>query len=357
MIRGVAVLGILLMNIVGFGLGITAYFNTAAGGSDTPFDTTVGILGELIADQKFMAIFSLLFGAGIVLFHERAVAKGRRAVRLSLWRNFLLLVIGLVHGAFWEGDVLFVYAVCAPFVIVARRFSDRVLVASGLAVVSVSPLLAVVAQRSVGPNGEGLGEYWGVPGDVNDEVGLWLVTDFFVRALGLMLIGIVAYRRGFLSARLDDRVYRWWAATGCGVGLVAAATGVVWLAVTDHAPGVAVVASIPNTLGTIPFALGIVATIILALPRLGAMGARLGAVGRLALTNYLGQTVIGLVLFEVILDVEPGRLALLGVVLCVWVVQLLGSTWWLARFRFGPVEWLWRSATYLAVQPLRRSPT
>ena len=353
-VRGVAVLGILLMNIVNFGLGTAAYFNLDAGGSDSTLDRAVGVFGELFADQKFMAIFSLLFGAGIVLFHERAVAKGRNAVRLSLWRNLLLLGIGLVHSIAWDGDVLFIYAVCAPFVIFCRRFSDRVLIGLGVAAVAMSPLLAVVAQASVGEGGAGLGEYWGVPGEINDEVGLWLVTDFFVRAFGLMLIGIVAYRRGFVTGKLDRSVYRRWMFGGGAFGLAAAASGVIWLMVTDFDPDVAAIASIPNTIGTIPFALAIVSAIILALPRLGRAGDRLAAVGRMALTNYLAQTAMGLILFDVVLDVTPGRTALLGVVLVIWAIQLVWSTWWLDRFRYGPAEWAWRAATYRTLPPLRR---
>ena len=76
----------------------------------------------------------------------------------------------------------------------------------------------------------------------------------------------------------------------------------------------------------------------------------------MALTNSLAQTVICLTLFEVVLDVTPGRFGLLGVVAAVWMVQLLWSPWWLGRFRAGPVEWAWRAATYRTVPPLRRDP-
>ncbi|MEL6891924.1 MAG: DUF418 domain-containing protein [Actinomycetota bacterium] len=353
-IRGVAVLGILLMNVVSFGLGTSAYFNIDAGGSDSSVDRGVGVLGEVFADQKFMAVFSLLFGAGIVLFHERAVAKGRNGVALSLWRNLLLLGIGLVHSALWDGDVLFVYALCAPAVIAARRLGDRTLIGLGVGAVMLSPLLALVAQASVGDGGAGLGEYWGVAGDINDEVGIWLLTDFFVRALGLMLIGIVLYRRGFLAGRLDRSLYRRTLLAGGAIGIVVAAAGQVWLAAADFDPDVAVVASIPNTIGTIPAGLAIVSVILLMIDRLGSMQARFAAVGRMALTNYLAQTVVGLVLFEVFLDVVPGRLALLGVVAAVWAAQLYWSSWWLARYRYGPVEWAWRAATYRTLPPIRR---
>ena len=90
LIRGVAVLGILLMNAVSFKFGFAPYFNLSAGGSETPLDWAVGIFGEVFIDQKFMGLFSLLFGAGMILFIDRASGRGRRAVVLNLWRNVLL---------------------------------------------------------------------------------------------------------------------------------------------------------------------------------------------------------------------------------------------------------------------------
>ena len=354
-IRGVAVLGILLMNVVNFGISVPAYFNLDFDDSGSVLDRSVGIAGELLADQKFMAIFSLLFGAGIVLFHERAVLKGRRAVWLSLWRNLLLAVIGFLHTLVWDGDVLLVYAVCAPFVILARRWSDITLAVLGVGLVALPPALAVAAQASVAPDGVGLGEYWGVVGEMNDAVGIWLLTDFFARAAGLMLLGVVAYRRGFVTAELDRGTYRRWAIAGCSFGILSAGTGVVWLHMSDFSTDVAVIASIPNTVGTIPFALGIVAIVILAIPYLGRAGQRLAAVGRMALTNYLAQTALCVTLFGAVLDADPSRTALLGVVGAIWLLQLWWSIWWLDRFQYGPVEWLWRAATYRIIPPMRVS--
>ena len=102
LIRGVAVLGILLMNAVHFKLGSAPYFNLSAGGSETWLDWAVGIFGEVFVDQKFMGLFSLLFGAGMILFIDRAGQKGRRAVALNLWRNSLLLIMGILHFLVWS---------------------------------------------------------------------------------------------------------------------------------------------------------------------------------------------------------------------------------------------------------------
>ena len=113
-IRGVAVMGILVMNSVALFLGGVAYFDISFPENANRLDWLVAILGEIFADQKFMALFSMLFGASILLFCERAEAKGYSPTKLSLWRNFLLYLIGGFHVMLWEGDVLTVYAMCAP---------------------------------------------------------------------------------------------------------------------------------------------------------------------------------------------------------------------------------------------------
>ena len=94
-------------------------------------DWTVGICGEIFIDQKFMGLFSLLFGAGMILFIERAAAGGRRAVMLNLWRNALLLLISILHFMLWEGDVLMVYAISSVFLIALRKVADKTLIVVG----------------------------------------------------------------------------------------------------------------------------------------------------------------------------------------------------------------------------------
>ncbi|MGB1506907.1 MAG: DUF418 domain-containing protein, partial [Acidimicrobiales bacterium] len=139
-VRGVATLGILAMNAVSFGLPAPAYFNIDYAGSEAWLDRAVGIIGEILIDQKAMGLFSLLFGAGIVLFADRAEQHGRRPVLLSLWRNLLLFGIGLVHAAFWVGDVLTLYAVCSPILLLLRKRSGRTLFITGAACLAVSAL-------------------------------------------------------------------------------------------------------------------------------------------------------------------------------------------------------------------------
>ncbi len=355
-VRGVAVLGILGMNAVSFGLGTAPYFNLNAGGSLRWWDWVVGGFGEVFLDQKFMGLFLMLFGAGIVLFYERAAAKGRAAGRLSLWRNGLLLSIGLAHSMLWDGDVLVVYALAAPVLISARYLQPSVLFASGTAAMLVSPAVALWAQATVGQGGAGLGEYWTGVGPTSDAVGIFLYADFFFRALGMMLFGIALYRTGVITGSKSSEYYRRLARWGIGVGLPLAAVGLIFVAVNGFSADVALVGSIPNTIGTIPAAIGYLALISLWNLRPKTwLHERLQAVGQMALTNYLSQTIIGMVLLRGLF--EPDQLSRSGILVFVvvaWVIQLLWSRAWLRRFRYGPVEWLWRCATYRSWQPILR---
>ena len=358
LIRGVAVLGILLMNAVNFGLGSAPYFNLSAGGSETPLDWAVGILGEVFVDQKFMGLFSLLFGAGMVLFIDRASRRGSRAVLLNLWRNGLLLLIGILHFLVWDGDVLMVYAVSSVFLIALRKLPDRSLIALGVAVFVLSVVNTLIAQHLVDTTDASLSGLW-EPGEVADDepvAGIFLL-GFFLRALGLILVGAGLYRTGFMNGSLPERTYRLTALAGLAVGLPLAATGVAITAANDYSRDIAFVGQIPNTLGTIPASLGYMCLIILWNNRVdGWLKRRLRAVGRMALTNYLSQTVLGVLVLTVLLDGADwlSRTGVLVFVFAVWALQMWWSQAWLVRFLFGPAEWLWRVATYRSGQPLRR---
>ena len=355
-VRGVAVLGILLINAVSFALPPGAYFNIETGGSSTTLDRIIGGLGEVLVDQKFMALFSMLFGAGIVLFADRAEAKGKRAGRLSLWRNALLFLIGLVLGAFWDGDVLVLYAICAPLLLGLRRQPPRALLVLGVGIVALSPIAALLAHASMDDPAAELGEYWFADGEPSDAVGLFFYTDVISRALGLMLIGVALHRTGVITGERPTAFYRRLAAWGLGVGLPLAALGHAMHALDDFSPDVALLGTLPNTLATIPVALGYLAVSALWDRRSEApLHRRVRAVGRMALTNYLTQTALGLLLLDVAMgSTEPSRTAILGVVLGSWAIQLWWAPLWLRWFRSGPAEWVWRCATYRRIVPLRR---
>ena len=381
LIRGVAVLGILLMNAVSFKYGLAPYLNLSAGGSQTWLDWSIGIFGEIFIDQKFMGLFSLLFGAGIMLFIERAETREAHPVRRNLWRNALLLGIGILHALLWDGDVLVVYAVSALFLAALRKLSAKALIAIGTLVFLLSvpntlliQHIANIADTPLVGVWESMGKnavwtpWWMSIGDAAqsgsgspalESIEGLLAAGYFARGLGLILMGAGLYRLGFMNGGMTPRTYKTTAAIGLGFGLplAVAVAGVIVTALGDYSREVAFVGQVPNTLGTIPAALGYMSLIILwDQRRSNWLKRRLMAAGRMALTNYLSQTILGVLVLTVLLsDIAVSRTGILIFCVGVWALQLWWSQAWLNRFRFGPAEWLWRVATYRRGQRLRRS--
>ena len=344
LIRGGGVLGILLMNAVSFKFGLPPYLNLSAGGAETWLDWAVGIFGEIFVDQKFMGLFSLLFGAGMILFIDRASARGRRAVLLNLWRNGLLLIVGILHFLLWVGDVLMLYAISSVSLIALRKLPDKALIGVGGVVFTLSVACAFLAQNITDTTGTSLAGIW-TPGEIEtlDWIGIPALFGFFLRGPGMILIGAGLYRST--------------AIVGLSMGLPLAALGVILTALNDYSREVAFIGQIPNTLGTIPASLGYMSLIILWNNSADNwLKRRLRAVGRMALTNYLTQTILGVLILTMLLGDVSGvnRAAILLFVFSVWTLQIWWSQAWLSRFLFGPAEWLWRVATYRTGQPLRR---
>ena len=129
LIRGCALLGILVMNIQSFGLPSAAYMNPTAFGDLTGWNLYAWIGSHVFFDSKFMAIFSMLFGAGIVLFTERAEQRGRSPLAMHVRRNLWLILFGLLHAhLLWFGDILFSYGICALLIYPFRRLTPRSLI-------------------------------------------------------------------------------------------------------------------------------------------------------------------------------------------------------------------------------------
>jgi uncharacterized protein len=132
-LRGIALLGILIMNIQSFAMINAAYLNPTAFGDLTDFNKTVWILSHVLADQKFLSIFSMLFGAGIILFCENVKKKGYLPASFYYRRLFWLFTFGLIHGyLFWHGDILVAYAICGALAFIFRKLRPAVLIAIGL---------------------------------------------------------------------------------------------------------------------------------------------------------------------------------------------------------------------------------
>ncbi len=355
-LRGFAILAILPMNALSFGLHDAAYRNVSADGIAQPLDWVFGLLSMIFVDQKAMALFSLLFGVGVEVFASRAAVKGRRVVWLSLWRFFLLAIIGVAHMFTWEGDVLLLYALCAPIVLLFRMAPPKLLVGLGVSLSLAGAVTAPFAQNAISSGSGGLDDYWTTgTGTTSDVLDLWFVADGFGRALGLMLIGVGLYRLGVVQGARDKDYYSRLAVWGLGIGTTITAAGIAFRLITDWSSDYALTGHIPTTIGTVPMALGYMGLIINWNRGSSPLVERFRNLGRMALTNYLTQTALGLTTLGYLADrVDVTRTMIVAWFLAVWALQLWWSTWWLARFRYGPFEWAWRCATYRSLQPMLR---
>jgi uncharacterized protein len=356
-VRGFATLGILGMNAMMFGLPKPAYNNLDSQGTDSVLDWIFGIFGEIFIDQKTMAIFSMLFGAGIVLFADRAEAKGRKPFRLTLWRNFLLLVIGFLHMIMWEGDVLMVYGICAPVIYLLRKRSTKFLFSIGALLFSLTALNGILTQSLVNDGTALLGDFWYASNPMSDEVAFWFIFDAFCRALGAMLIGVGLYRSGFISGAKEKSFYQRILRRCFAFGFPLTIFGILIQVAGDYDSDVAIIGQVPNTIGTVPIAIGYVAILTLLNMRPdNGFKLRIRSVGQMALTNYLTQTIIGITVFATLFEKsDMSRSGVWLFIICIWALQILWSKAWLTRFRFGPIEWMWRCATYRSRQPLLRT--
>ncbi|MEM9531919.1 MAG: DUF418 domain-containing protein [Pseudomonadota bacterium] len=388
-LRGFAVLGILLMNIQFFAMVQAAYFNPTVFGAPDALNYAVFAFGHVFADQKFMTLFTLLYGAGLVLIGERAEARELSPTWLVLKRTFWLGVFGAMHAyLIWYGDILLVYAMSTLFVLWFRRRSATTQLVVGLLLLSLgsaiyfaaglslenwppadytdalsgwAPGAAEIARETAAYQGDWLDQQADrVPHAAEFHTVVFMVWGFW-RSAGLMLIGMALYRWGLLSGRWSARAYRRLLATGLLVGLPVVGFGLLqhhrrgWDFDYSFFLGIQY-----NYWGSIAIALGYAGMIALWCQgqRMQALRARLAAAGRMAFTNYIGQSVICSLLFYghgLGWFGHTERWQQLLVVLSVWALALVASPWWLARFRFGPLEWLWRSLTYAKWQPLNRA--
>ncbi|MEX1033902.1 MAG: DUF418 domain-containing protein [Cellvibrionaceae bacterium] len=385
-LRGLAVLGILVMNIQAFSMPMASYVNPSAWGSLEGINGVVWYLSHLLADQKMMALFSMLFGAGIILFSERVAAQGGSATAYHYRRNFWLLLFGAAHAyLLWFGDILFLYAICAFLLYPLRNLRPRNLVVLALVFLSVSSVIyllmgmalptlpeTVVAEGilpSWRPDAQQLATeiaaYQGgwadqmtarLPATLEMHTFVFLIWGFW-RAAGMMLLGMALYRTGVLTAQASNTVYLRFLAAAAVVGLPVVAFGIHWNFSNNWGLESMFLGYQFNYWGSILVSLGWMAGTVLLLKhqRLTGLTNRLAAVGRMAFTNYIMHTLLcgfifyghGLGLFA-----QVERVGQIAFVFGIWALQLWLSPIWLKHFRFGPLECLWRSLTYKERQAL-----
>lgn len=411
--RGIAVLGILLINIIGFGLP-DAYNDPTNWGGHSGASLFTWRITSLFFEGTMRGLFTLLFGAGALLFLERHEARDSslRPADLYFRRTSLLIVFGLINGylLLWDGDILFYYGVVGLFLFAFRKLSVRTLILIAAVALTIPTIMnsldradylelrsqAQLAEAQMEASGalateqlqaieefktatedykprldqleyvaaQMRGSYASAFNLVKSRTFYWETTYFvrygFAECLGMMLLGMALLKLGILSASVPTRTYLALMCIGYAFGLAVR----LWELHLIESSGFSVEAYLTTYLaydvGRIPMTLGHVGLIGLLCQSsiLERTKRTLASVGQMALTNYLMQSVICAIAFTGAGFGWFGQLQryeLYYVVLSIWSVQLLWSPWWLRRFQFGPAEWLWRSLTYGSRQPMRRA--
>ena len=387
-LRGFAICGILMINIQSFAMPGAAYLNPMAYGDMSGVNGWVWKLSYILGDSKFMAIFSMLYGAGIVLVTQKAEARTGRSAGIHYRRTLWLLVIGLIHAhIIWAGDILVAYALCALFVYLLRNLKAKTLLIVGILFISVHTLLYVLFGLSINswppeqlaaasadwkPTQEVLNEEiaaitgtWGGQISENSSSAIFMETMvFFIlflwRAGGLMMVGMALYKWGVLTAQRSKSFYQKGWILGWILGFPLTIYGVSQQFNAGWSYEYSMFLGPQwNYWGSLGVSFGYICMIMLLAQSaiLKWLKDRLAAIGQMALTNYIAQSVICTTFFFGIgfsLFGQVERIYQLGVVVGVWLVQLLWSRPWLNGYRFGPLEWMWRSLTYMKSQPMKR---
>ncbi len=399
-IRGMAVMGIFSVNVIAFAMIEPAYFNPGAFGGHRGADLFMWLANYVLIDGKMRSLFSMLFGASMLLVIDRAEASGRSPARVHYARMITLLAFGLLHFYFiWRGDILALYALVGMVAFLFRDAGVSKLLAIGttlmLATAATFSFSAVqmgktdVAAHRPGASPEeikrwndNIGFLVPVPRESAQETRIarasfavraeHMLTErtsdpftaaigFAVPTLGLMLFGMAGYRSGFLTGDWPRRRYRQVAVATLGVGgLLTLGVGLWVIAANFHV--VTIFLAFLGLGGPIELAMafGYAALIILALRPGAALTGRVAAVGRAAFSNYLGTSLVaaaifygdGLALFGRVSRAEAWLFVPL-----MWLLMLAWSKPWLDRFAYGPFEWAWRSLAKWSVEPIKKRPS
>lgn len=394
-LRGFALFGVFLVNIEAMVGPLTEALvgtDMSLRGPDLWADAATYVLGQ----GKFYVLFSLLFGMGFALQRSRAAGRGQRFTPMFLRRLFALLIIGLLHGLFiWSGDILAVYAVLGlvVWVLFGRTRQSRLpkwglfLYLLPVAFAVVMGLLGSLAQLDPAAAQEfeeqialqhnemtqmaadermayGNGTYAQIVEQAGRDLGMIWSYLFFMgwQIAGIFLLGAWFTKSGAMAnPGLYPRLFtfmRWVLMT---VGLAMMATS-AWILPANDGTRIDAVFSLANSLGmvgSLMMAFGYLAWVLrgLEISRVARWLGLLAPVGRMALTNYLLQSIVctlifynhGLGLYE-----QLPRFWQVPFVMVFFVLQVMFSRFWMKRFNFGPAEWVWRAFTYLSLPPMRR---
>lgn len=389
LIRGIALLGILISNMIHIsqpyginGLRSELWFSS--------MDKFADWISVIFVEGKFYPIFSILFGLGVSMQMERASTRGLDFKEIYLRRLYILMGFGVLHAILlWEGDVLLAYGLCGLLLLCFRKRASNTLLAwaAGLilgmsllmlmlgmpmVILSEHPSFQAAMMEDFAENEAIRNEMFAifVHGSYADVVsyrlgemfGTAIYTLFFAPVyFGLFLLGMWAGRaRIFLEVGKHERKLRGMLIVGGAVGLLANVLG-AWMqmvGLTNSNYGLMVIGTSVATIFGPVQAIAYIAALVLFLhhkPCWTAWFAPFAAVGRMALTNYLAQSLIATTVFYgygIGLGGNVGRLQTIGISLLIFAAQVAYSFCWLRHFRYGPMEWLWRSLTYGKRQPM-----
>ncbi len=414
LLRGVGLLGILLMNILAFALPEAAYFNPTIAGGSTGANLWAWILQYVLFDGRMRGIFSMIFGVSAYLLITRAENRGQGHIIADIYyrRTLWLMLFGMVHAfLIWWGDILYPYALLGLVLYPMRKLRPRtLLIVAGIQLVVLSGMqigngfqmrkkrdeaAKVDAAQARGerlteeqektqrewretmkrikPGPEELkketdamrGNYLSVLKRRAQTVIRWHAQPFYFPGmwdmLAMMFVGIALLKMGVLTAERSFRFYAVLAAVGYGIGLpinIFAA----WMAVRQNfEPLLMNITLSTYQVGRVSITLAHVAALLMIFK--AGMGrwltSRLAAVGQMAFSNYISHSIICTLIFYgygLGLFAKLERYQLYFIVPAIWLFQLIVSPIWLRHFRFGPLEWGWRSLTYWKRQPMRIVP-
>ncbi|MFN8357650.1 MAG: DUF418 domain-containing protein [Spirosomataceae bacterium] len=394
-LRGFAVLGIFMSNSIAFS-GISYLpFPVLEKFPTAQIDLPMMLLDLALVDGKFYTLFSLLFGIGFSIILVRNQQRGTNPLRIFYRRLGVLLCFGLAHLLLlWEGDILFLYALVGMLLPLFRNCSDKTLLRWAVALI-LAPIpidvVRVLLHWSPGEVlfaiGQQLDKANGIPTDENlfpyylsnassgyAEILKWCQSGFFYRyqyildsnrifkVLGIFLVGYYVGRNQIFNqleqyTPLLKKVQRWGFIIGIPANIAMAAFFIdeyhvpaSWMGLTD---------TVTYALGVVPMSFAYAATLALLWHKKGHNSwlAKVIPVGRMALTNYLMQTILAISIFYGIgfgLGTHFGYSTVFLIVLTIYGFQVVFSTFWMRYFNFGPFEWLWRQLTYGKRLPIRK---